>query len=95
MSGSGKTGTPVVVASTLPDPDTVGRIDASQSLVLEAKERFLQRRVGKDPGPPRKLPKLPTPVLPGTSHLVIGDSHSEPEVTNQRYDWLGRMIVDV
>jgi hypothetical protein len=26
--------------------------------------------------------------------LVIGDSHSDPEVPNDRYQWLGKMIVD-
>lgn len=26
--------------------------------------------------------------------LVIGDSHSDPEVSNERYDWLGKLIVD-
>lgn len=28
------------------------------------------------------------------SHLVIGDPHSEPDVPNDRFDWLGRMIVE-
>jgi len=27
-------------------------------------------------------------------HLVIGDSHSKPGVSNERYTWLGRMIAD-
>lgn len=30
-----------------------------------------------------------------TTILVIGDSHAKPEVDNERYDWLGRMIADI
>ncbi len=29
-----------------------------------------------------------------TTHLVIGDSHATPEVSNERYEWLGRFIVE-
>lgn len=29
-----------------------------------------------------------------TSHLVIGDSHAKPGVSNVRFDWLGRLIAD-
>lgn len=28
-------------------------------------------------------------------HLVIGDSHSKPGVSNDRYEWLGRLVCDV
>lgn len=28
-------------------------------------------------------------------HLVIPDSHSTPEHTNERYDWLGHLIMDI
>ena len=27
--------------------------------------------------------------------LVIGDSHSDPDVSNQRYDWLGQLVAEV
>ena len=29
------------------------------------------------------------------THLVIGDSHSQPDVSNERYDWLGEFIIDL
>ena len=29
-----------------------------------------------------------------TSHLIIPDSHSKPGVSNERYTWLGKFIVD-
>ena len=29
------------------------------------------------------------------THLVIPDSHAKPGVSNERYDWLGRFILDV
>ncbi len=28
-------------------------------------------------------------------HLVIPDSHAHPEFSNERYDWLGRLIIDL
>ena len=31
----------------------------------------------------------------GRIHLVIGDAHSQPDVSNERFDWLGKMIVDL
>lgn len=36
----------------------------------------------------------PANTTPQT-HLVIGDSHSDPEVPNDRYRWLGRLIADL
>lgn len=33
----------------------------------------------------------PTPQ----THLIIGDSHSDPAVPNDRFDWLGKLIADV
>lgn len=29
------------------------------------------------------------------THLIIGDSHSDPDVPNDRYRWLGRLIADL
>lgn len=29
------------------------------------------------------------------THLVIGDSHAEPDIANDRYRWLGRMCADL
>ncbi len=29
------------------------------------------------------------------THLIIGDSHSDPMVSNARYDWLGSLVADV
>lgn len=29
------------------------------------------------------------------THLVIGDAHSDPEVPNDRFRWLGRMVADL
>lgn len=45
----------------------------------------------------RKLAVL-RPVKPSAvprTHLVIGDSHAEPGVNNDRYRWLGRMCADL
>ena len=30
----------------------------------------------------------------GTSHLVIGDAHAKPGVSNDRFNWLGKLVVD-
>ena len=30
----------------------------------------------------------------GSTHIVIGDAHAKPEVSNRRFDWLGRFILD-
>lgn len=30
----------------------------------------------------------------GATHLVIGDAHSDPKVSNERFDWLGRFIAE-
>jgi hypothetical protein len=30
-----------------------------------------------------------------TTHLIIPDSHDEPEVSKERFTWLGNMIVDI
>lgn len=29
-----------------------------------------------------------------TSHLIIGDAHTDPDTSNDRFDWLGELIVD-
>ena len=31
----------------------------------------------------------------GKTHLVIGDQHAHPDFSNERADWLGKLIVDV
>lgn len=31
----------------------------------------------------------------GNDHLVIPDAHAHPEVTNERFDWLGKLILDL
>tara|TARA_R110000765_G_scaffold201235_3_gene306656 strand:- start:463 stop:1245 length:783 start_codon:yes stop_codon:yes gene_type:complete len=31
----------------------------------------------------------------GNTHLVIGDSHAHPDQPNDRYDWLGQLVMDV
>ena len=31
----------------------------------------------------------------GRTHLVIGDAHSQPEIPNDRFDWLGSFIMDL
>lgn len=36
-----------------------------------------------------------TPLQAARTHLVIGDSHSDPDVPNDRYRWLGRMVADL
>lgn len=41
----------------------------------------------------RVSPK-PSSSKPRT-HLVIGDSHSDPDVPNDRYVWLGRLVAEV
>ena len=27
-------------------------------------------------------------------HLVIGDSHAKPGISNRRFEWLGKLILD-
>lgn len=80
-------------AYTAADPRQVFTA-AEKKRSQEFRERMAQRRSGKDVAPP-PLPKLPIPPTPGRTHLIIGDSHAEPGVPNHRYDWLGRMIVDL
>lgn len=38
--------------------------------------------------------QLPQATTPQT-HLIIGDSHSDPEVPNDRYRWLGKFAADL
>lgn len=32
--------------------------------------------------------------MTGRSHLVIGDTHADPDHPNDRFDWLGKLILD-
>jgi hypothetical protein len=41
---------------------------------------------------PAPLPAGDHDLPPGRTHLVIGDAHAKPSVTNERFEWLGRMI---
>jgi len=76
-------------------PDTrANRLEAERQRSQEFRERMMLRRVGKTVKPP-KLPPLQKPIVDGSTHLVIGDSHSHPDVPNHRYDWLGRYITDL
>lgn len=45
--------------------------------------------------PPRQIKARPKKVKLGPSHLIIGDAHSQPDVSNARFDWLGRAIAEL
>ena len=44
---------------------------------------------------PDKIPNLKIPKKTNKVHLVIGDSHSNPEEGNQRFQSLGRMVKEI
>lgn len=54
---------------------------------LRAEIHDLRREVA------RRTPKRQS-VKPQT-HLVIGDSHSDPDVPNDRYVWLGKLVAEI
>lgn len=54
---------------------------------LRAEIHDLRREVA------RRTPKRQN-VKPQT-HLVIGDSHSDPDVPNDRYAWLGKLVAEI
>ena len=33
--------------------------------------------------------------MSGKTHLVIPDSHAHPDYSNERYDWLAELILDI
>ena len=33
--------------------------------------------------------------MPKSIHVIIGDSHSKPEMSNRRFDWLGNFLLDI
>jgi len=59
------------------------------------RDKVLQRRMGERIVP-KNLPKRDRPTdVGGKTMLCIGDSHAHPEHSNHRYEWLGRMVVDL
>jgi predicted phosphodiesterase len=61
---------------------------------IDAEEEKIRRGIHQmKPPPPYKRndrkPKL------GKKILVIPDSHAKPGIPNHRYEWLGRMVVDI
>lgn len=54
-------------------------------------ERLERRRAGKHKPKPIKKGQLKSPRVKRI--LVLGDSHAHPDETNERFEWLGRMIV--
>jgi hypothetical protein len=79
----------------LADPSLIWELDKERIKAFRMRVDRLRR--GEDPGPPPKLTKalLGKPPKEGPTHLIIGDSHSDPTVPNHRYEWLGRMITDI
>lgn len=81
---------------SLPEPRELAvrpEADRVRQMSQEFRERMARRLAGDKIKPP-KLPPLPKPPPVGKTHLIIGDSHSDPTVANHRYDWLGRLITD-
>jgi hypothetical protein len=60
----------------------------------ERAERIRSGEPLSEPPPIRKTPPRLNPTN-GKTHLVIGDSHANPEVPNHRYHWLGKLIAEV
>jgi hypothetical protein len=81
----------------LPDPKLF--VTDSERLAEELREASLhgdlvsQIRRGKVPSPD-PLGVKPRATV-GRTHLWIGDAHAKPSVTNERFEWLGRMIEDL
>lgn len=64
--------------------------------LAELRKRHLERRQGKKVGPPIRLGACPGQApARGRIHLMIGDAHAHPEHPNWRFEWLGRLIVDI
>jgi hypothetical protein len=57
--------------------------------------RVAARRAGRKISPPPPLPAREKPVIDGQTWIIIGDSHAHPDHPNHRFEWLGRMLVDL
>jgi hypothetical protein len=63
---------------------------ALEKLISELQDQLYERDkvISRLEGKLAKRSKKPR------KHLVIGDSHSSPDESNERYTWLGRFVVD-
>ena len=59
------------------------QLETQEALDTERRLRRLERRAG---GLARREPR---------THLLIGDGHAKPGVPNDRFDWLGRMVLEL
>jgi hypothetical protein len=74
------------------NPKPVPYLDREKAEADEFRERLAQRAKGDYTPPPLRRLKKPRGKL--EHHLVIGDSHSHPDMPNHRWEWLGRMVAD-
>ena len=60
------------------------QLETQEALETERRLRRLERRASGMHG--RAKPR---------THLLIGDGHAKPSVPNDRFDWLGRMVLEL
>ena len=60
------------------------QVETQEALETEKRLRRLQQRTNGVQG--RGRPR---------THLLIGDGHAKPSVPNDRFDWLGRMVLEL
>lgn len=75
--------------SSLPAPEAFVRGgDAERAELLDYREKMVEAREARREPPVTLAPPEPTEF--GRVHLVIGDSHTTPEASNQRFELLGQ-----